>query len=177
MPCDNLSGTFCRPGMLVKSPPVCERLLPMYSDYPRLMIRIARSPIYNLLISFPIACFTGTLAADIAYWQTAEMTWANFSAWMLAVGLVFGVLAWFAGLIDILAHPLLRRMGRAWLQLLGYAVVLVVAFFNTLIHTRDAWTSVVPTGLALSAIVVILMLFNGWLGTTFIFRRVVEVVE
>lgn len=146
----------------------------MYREYPRPTIRIARSPIYSLLISFPIACFTGTLATDIVYWRTAEMTWANFSAWLLSVGLIIGVVAWLVGLIDILLHPLLRRMGAAWLQLLGYAVVLVVAFFNALVHTRDAWTSVVPEGLALSAVVVVLMLINGWLGTTFVFRRVVE---
>jgi uncharacterized membrane protein len=104
------------------------------------------------------------------------MTWVNFSAWMLTVGLVIGVLAWLVGLIDLLIHPLLRRMRAAWLQLLGHLVILVVAFFNVLVHTRDAWTSVVPQGLVLSAVVVVLMLITGWLGTTFIFRREVREV-
>jgi uncharacterized membrane protein len=148
----------------------------MYVDYPLRTIRIARSPLYHLLSAFPIACFTGTLATDIAYWRTAEMTWANFSAWLLAVGLVIGVLAWIVEFFDLLLHPLLRRMGAAWLQLLGHLVVLAVAFFNTLIHTRDAWTSVVPQGLALSAITVGLMFFIGLLSTTLVFRREVREV-
>ena len=148
----------------------------MYTDYPLATIRIARSPLYNLLSSFPIACFTGALATDIAYWRTAEMTWANFSAWLLAVGLVIGALAWIVELFDLILHPLLRRMGTAWLQLLGHLVVLAMAFFNTLIHSRDAWTSVVPEGLALSAITVVLMFFIGLLSTKLVFRRVVREV-
>lgn len=148
----------------------------MYSEYPLTRIRIARSPLYNLLASFPIACFTGALATDIAYWRTADMTWADFSAWLLAVGLALGVLAWIVELFDLLLHPLLRRMSAAWLQLFGHLVVLVVAFFNNLVHTRDAWTSVVPEGLALSAITVVLMLFIGWLSTTLVFRREVREV-
>jgi uncharacterized membrane protein len=146
----------------------------MYSDYPLPTIRIARSPLYNLLSSFPIACFTGALATDIAYWQTAEMTWTNFSAWLLAVGLGIGAVAWIVELFDLILHPLLRRMRAAWLQLLGHLVVLLVALFNNLIHTRDAWTSVVPEGLALSAITVVLMFFIGLLSTTLVFRRVVQ---
>jgi uncharacterized membrane protein len=148
----------------------------MYSEYPLTTIRIARSPLYNLLSSFPIACFTGALATDIVYWRTMEMTWANFSAWLLAAGMALGVLAWIIEVFDILIHPLLRRMRAAWLQLFGHLIVLVIAFFNTLIHTRDAWTSVVPEGLALSAIVVVLMLFIGWLGTTLVFRREIREV-
>lgn len=148
----------------------------MYTDYPLATIRIARSPLYNLLSSFPIACFTCALATDIAYWQTAEMTWTNFSAWLLAVGLVIGVLAWIVELFDLILHPLLRRMGAAWLQLLGHLVVLIFAVFNTLIHSRDAWASVVPEGLALSAITVVLMFFIGLLSTTLVFRRVVQAV-
>jgi uncharacterized membrane protein len=143
----------------------------MYSDYPLATIRIARSPLYNLLASFPIACFTGALATDIAYWRTMEMIWTNFSAWLLAVGVAVGVLAWIAELCDLLLHPLLRRMRAGWLQLFGHLVVLVIAFFNNLVHTRDAWTSVVPEGLILSAVTVVLMLLIGWLGTTLVFRR------
>lgn len=148
----------------------------MYTDYPLATIRIARSPLYNLLSSFPIAGFTGALATDVAYWQTAEMTWTNFSAWLLTVGLAIGALAWVVEFFDLLFHPLLRRMGAAWLQLLGHLVVLAVAAFNTLIHSRDAWTSVVPEGLALSAITVVLMFFIGLLSTTLVFRRVVQEV-
>jgi uncharacterized membrane protein len=147
----------------------------MYSDNPRSTVRIARHPIHTMLVPFPIVCFIGALATDIAYWQTAEMTWANFSAWLLAVGLIFGVLAAIAGLVDFLANPMIRALRAAWLHLIGNVVVMVLAFIDALVHTRDAWTSVVPTGLILSAVVVVLMVFTGWLGGTMVFRHGVGV--
>jgi uncharacterized membrane protein len=45
--------------------------------------RVAMCPIHPMLVPFPIACFTGALFSDIAYWKTAEMMWADFSAWLL----------------------------------------------------------------------------------------------
>ena len=46
---------------------------------------------------------------------------------------------------------------------------------NMLVHSRDAWTSVVPTGLILSALVVLILLFTGWLGWTMVYRHRVGV--
>jgi hypothetical protein len=48
---------------------------------------------------------------------------------------------------------------------------------NTLVHTRDAWTSVVPTGLILSAIVVLILPVTGWLGWSMVYRHGVGVVR
>ena len=54
--------------------------------------------------------------------------------------------------------------------MLGNLVVLVLALLNTLIHTRDAWTSVVPFGLVLSIIVVLVLPVTGWLGWSMVYR-------
>jgi uncharacterized membrane protein len=119
--------------------------------------------------------FVGTLVTDVAYWKTAEMMWADFSAWLLFAGLVMGVLAAITGLIDFLSNRLIRALAPAWFHLAGNAVVLVLAFFNALVHSRDAWTSVVPAGLVLSALTVILMLFTGWMGGAMVYRHRVGV--
>jgi len=66
-----------------------------------------------MLVPFPIACFVGTLMTDLAYWKTAEMMWADFSAWLLLAGLVVGVLAAIAGLIDFLSNRLVRALAPA----------------------------------------------------------------
>jgi uncharacterized membrane protein len=55
--------------------------------------------------------------------------------------------------------------------------VLVLAFFNVLIHTRDAWTSVVPTGLILSIVTVLILPVTGWLGWEMVYRRGVGVAR
>ncbi|AZO12047.1 MULTISPECIES: DUF2231 domain-containing protein [unclassified Mesorhizobium] len=144
---------------------------------PRSTARIAGHPVHPMLVTIPIACFVGTLLTDIVYWRTAEMTWANFSAWLVTVGVIVGILAALAGLIDLLGESRIREQPTAWLHMGGNLVALVLAFLNMLVHTRDAWTSVVPTGLILSALVVVILLFTGWLGWGLVYRHHVGVAD
>jgi uncharacterized membrane protein len=139
--------------------------------------QIAKHPIHPMLVPIPIACFVGALLTDITYYATAEMMWADFSAWLLAVGIIAGVLAAIAGLIDFLGNRLIRMQAPAWPHLIGNLLVLVLAFFNNLVHTRDAWTSVVPTGIVLSAITVLILPITGWLGWSLVYRHRVGVVR
>lgn len=115
-------------------------------------IPIYKPSLRSIPLHFSAACFIGALITDIAYWQTAEMTWANFSAWLLAAGLVTGGVALLAGLLD-LARGRFRFAGLASvLYVLGGIAVFAISFLNALVHSRDAWTSVVPLGLALSIV-------------------------
>ena len=61
--------------------------------------------------------------------------------------------------------------------MIGNLVVLVLAFFNALVHTRDAWTSVVPIGLMLSIVTVLILPVTGWLGWTMVYRYGVGVAR
>jgi uncharacterized membrane protein len=130
-----------------------------------------------MLVPIPIVCFIGALVTDIVYAVSAEMMWANFSAWLLVVGFIIGVLAAIAGLVDFLSNPPIRALPPAWPHLIGNLIVLILAFFNVLIHTRDAWTSVVPTGLILSIITVLILPVTGWLGWAMVYRHGVGVVR
>ncbi len=127
--------------------------------------RTAGHPLFRILVSFPIACFVAALATDIAYAFTTNMMWADFSAWLLAGGLGLGVLAAIAGIGAAITD---RRRGvrRPYAALtLGSLVVLALGFVDNLVHSRDAWTSVVPLGLILSALTVIVMLLTAWAGS------------
>jgi len=119
-----------------------------------------RSRVASIFEAFPIAGFSLTLASDIAYWQTENLMWQNFSSWLLACGLAGGVLAglwWLLGLM-------LGWWRANWpAAALGLAI-LIVAFINSLVHAGDGWTAVVPWGLALSGLTVGLMLASALLG-------------
>jgi uncharacterized membrane protein len=143
---------------------------PMRSDAPYATARIGAHPIHPILVPIVIACFVGTLLSDLMYWVSANMQWANFSAWLVTIGVLVGWLAAIAGVIDFSANRVIRAQPPAWPHLIGNLVVLILATFNMLIHSRDAWTSVVPTGLILSAIVVALLLFTGWMGWSMVYR-------
>ena len=139
--------------------------------------QIAGHPIHPMLVPIPIVCFIGALVTDITYLVTAEMMWANFSAWFLLIGFILGVVAAIAGLTDFLSNRGIRAQAPAWPHMIGNLAVLILAFFNNLIHTRDAWTSVVPVGLILSIVTVLILPVTGWLGWAMVYRHGVGVVR
>ncbi len=142
---------------------------------PQSTARIAGHPIHPMLVPFPIACFVGALITDIVYWRTAEIMWSTFSAWLLTAGLVIGGLAALAGLIDFLGSRAIRAQSPAWPHVIGNLLVLGLSLINVFVHSRDAWTSVVPTGIILSAVVVVILLFTGWMGWSMVYRHRVGV--
>ncbi len=127
------------------------------------VVPVRTHPIHGILAAYPLAFFTGALVTDIIYANTAEMQWANFSVWLITGGLLMGVLAAIAGLVDAIANRAVPRR-RPWPHSIGTLLMLLLALFNAFVHSRDAWTSVVPTGLVLSALVFILALATSWLG-------------
>lgn len=66
-------------------------------------VRIGRRPFYRGLATFAASCFVGTLATDIAYWWTAHMMWADFSDWLLTVGVIVGYVTVVVALIETFA--------------------------------------------------------------------------
>ena len=121
-------------------------------------------PLLLMLSAFPIACFTGALATDVVYTRTADMMWADFSAWLLALGMLLGVIAGVVGAVALVAHPWLRAQMRVGVVVIGSLLVLIIGLVDNLVHTRDAWTSVVPEGVVLSAVNVIVILLTAGLG-------------
>jgi uncharacterized membrane protein len=144
-------------------------------EHPRSTASILGHPVHPLLVPFPIVCFIGALLTDLAYWRTAEMMWSNFSSWLLSAGVIVGWLAGIAGLIDFAGDRLVRAQRPAWPHAIGNIVALVLATLNVFVHTHDAWTSVVPWGLTLSAVVVLILLVTGWLGGSLVYQHGVGV--
>ena len=143
----------------------------MPDDYPRSTARIAGHPIHPMLVPVPITCFVGALITDIAYWRTADMQWANFSAWLLTAGLIVSIFVVIAGLTDFIGERRIRALPAAWIHGVGNAVALSLAIVNALVHTRDAYTSVVPWGVVLSALTVLFLLVTGWNGWQMVYRH------
>jgi len=107
-----------------------------------------------MLVPFPVAYFAAAFATDLAYSRTAEVMWYRFSVWLIAGGLVMAALVALAGLID-----LFRGQRPAWIRTFAYASAVVLSIFNVLVHSRDGYTAVVPTGLTLSGVTLVLLLF------------------
>jgi uncharacterized membrane protein len=99
------------------------------------------------------------------YAQTSLMQWSNASEWLIAIGLVFALLAAITLLIEVLlgiARPI------RWLDFLLLTIAALLSLVNAFVHSRDAWTSVVPVGLWLSGISALLLVIvglRGWRAT------------
>jgi uncharacterized membrane protein len=144
---------------------------------PRSTVHIGGHPLHAMLVPFPIACFVGTFITDLAYWRTTNVIWETFSVWLLTAGLVMAGFAVIAGFIDFVGSRGIRRLAPAWFHVLGNAAVLVLSVINAFVHSRDGYTAVVPTGLLLSAIVVLLLMFTGWMGWSMVYRHSVGVAN
>lgn len=147
----------------------------MTMEPPQSTARIGGRPIHPMLTPVPIVCFTGTLITDIAYWRTANMQWANMSAWFLAVGLFVSIFVVIAGLIDFLGDRRIRALREVWVHALGNGLALILSIWNAFVHSRDAYTSVVPTGLILSVLVVLILAVTAWNGWSMVYRHGVGV--
>ena len=135
-------------------------------------VAVGGVPIHAMLVPFPIVCFTGTLLTDLAYVTSAQIQWANFSQWLLLFGTVFAGLAAVFGLIDHFSNPRAARPAIGLWHMGLNLVLFVVAVFNNLVHARDGWTSVMPTGLTLSIITMLLLIASGHLGHRLAYRHV-----
>ncbi|SER10616.1 Uncharacterized membrane protein [Faunimonas pinastri] len=128
----------------------------MLADDSLSAVRFTRPPLHSLLLPIPATCLIGALLTDLAYWKSAEMTWADFSAWLVSAG---AILAWIVGIIGVIDFLVTRRRRTgpvSWLYVLANLVVIALATLNMLEHTHDAWTSVMPWGLALSAVTAVI---------------------
>ena len=138
---------------------------------------MVKAPIHAMLVSFPVVCFIGALVTDLTYWSSAEIMWADFSIWLITAGLVFSGFATLVSLIRFVGDRTFRTRTAVWLHLSGDLLVFVLSLWNAFVHSRDAWTSVVPTGLALSAMVAVIALCTGWLGLALIYLQSAGVSE
>lgn len=149
----------------------------MDASNPRSTARIGGHPIHPMLIPFPIAFFVGTLVVDIAFSQTGDPFWAMAGRWLLGAGLVMAALAAIAGLTDFLGEPKIRALKAAWHHMIGNVLAVLIELFNLWRRLEQGDGFVVPTGLTLSAIVTLLLLYNGWRGWEMVYRGRVGVAD
>lgn len=88
---------------------------------------------------------------------------------------ILGWLAAIGGAVDLFSRRYDNGPAFAWLYAAGNLVALAVATLNMFVHTRDAWTSVVPWGLALTAVTVIALVPTIWIGWAALYRRNTQV--
>jgi uncharacterized membrane protein len=81
------------------------------------------------------------------------------------------------GRIDVLADVQIRNLSDAWLLAGGNVVAVVIEPYNWYSRYAHGNPSVIPTGLILSLVVVVILLFTGCKGWEMVYRHRVGVTD
>ena len=145
---------------------------------PRSTLSIAGHPLHPMVVPLPIASFIGALAADLAYAGTENLFWVEAGQWLLGVGIVTALLAAVGGFIDFMGDARIRALAAARRHLIGNLTLVVLEAINLFVRMGDdSADAVVPLGLSLSAVGVLLLLFNGWQGWEMVYRHRVGIAD
>jgi uncharacterized membrane protein len=144
---------------------------------PQSTAQIAGHPVHPMLVPFPIAFFVATFLCDLAFWRTGGPGWATAALWLLGAGLVMAALAAVAGLVDFLGDRRIRDLGVARWHAAGNVVAVLISLFSFYSRYAEGPPAVLPLGLTLSFLVVLILLFTGWLGGEMVYRGRVGVAD
>jgi uncharacterized membrane protein len=139
--------------------------------------RVFGHPLHQMLIVFPLGLLTTAIIFDFIHLATHTPLWSTVSYWMIAAGIIGGLVAAIFGLTDWLGIPSGTRAYRLGL-LHGIGNVCVVALFaiSWWLRRPDPGS---PSALAIVLAVVGggLSLITGWLGGELVDRLGVGVSE
>src|SRR5919206_3075296 len=94
--------------------------------------RIFGHAIHPILIVYPLGLLSAAVIFDVIYLVTGNPTWTTVSFWMIAAGIVGGLMSAIFGLIDYLGIPSGTRAARIGLlhglTNLGVMILFVVSF-------------------------------------------------
>ena len=134
-------------------------------------------PIHQMLIVFPLGLLAMAVIFDLVAIGLGDGYWSEIAYWMIAAGVVAGLLAAPFGFIDWLAIPSGTRARRIGAIHGAGNVVVVLLFAASWLMRGEAPRSPDAIALALSFVAGGLALFTGWLGGELVDRLSVGVDE
>jgi uncharacterized membrane protein len=131
-------------------------------------VKIAGHPVHPMLVAFPVACYTGTLAAFAVYAANGHQFWLNLAIALNLIGVCTAAAAALPGLADwAFGIPRGSAAKKAGLVHAGLNVTTLGLFLAALVSYAADWNgppASATLGLVLSAIGVVLTLAAGFFG-------------
>ncbi len=146
---------------------------------PHSTAQVAGHPLHPMLVPFPITFFVSTLVTDLLYVITGRPGFAVASMWLLGAGIAAALLAAALGFTDFLGDRRIRMLREAWFHMIGNLVAVVLEAINLGLRAASGGGMATVGGgeVFLSALVVVLLLFTGWMGWEMVYRRHVGVSD
>ena len=102
--------------------------------------RIAGHPIHPMLVAFPIAFYTATVATLLAYVGTHEAFWFRVAMVANIAGIITAVVAVIPGAIDLFALPQGSRARATGLKHAGFNLLATGLFVVSAVLVYRSWT-------------------------------------
>jgi len=112
---------------------------------------------------------------DIIYVVTSNGRWAGISFWLIAAGVIGGLLSAVFGLMDWLAIPDGTRAKKISLLHGLINIVAVVLFLVSWLRRRDTVTSSPLMPIVIGIVAIVLAFIAAWLGGELVYRMSVGV--
>jgi uncharacterized membrane protein len=131
-------------------------------------VAVVGHPIHVMMVHFPIAFVIATLGVDVFYWWSGDPFWVRVGLW--AAGFTFwtGVAASIAGTGELLLVRGIRVREASWSHAVAAMTLVAITGANwglRLVYPE----SILPHGLALSALAAAMAGFAGWHGGKLVF--------
>jgi uncharacterized membrane protein len=144
---------------------------------PHSTAKIAGHPIHPMIIPFPIAFFVSTFVTDLLFLNTGREGFATASKWLLAAGIAGALLAAVMGFIDFAGDRMIRSLRQAWLHLGGNLLAVEREAVTLYLRAVPGPSVATVAETVLSGVVVVLLLFNGWMGWEMVYRKHVGILD
>lgn len=131
---------------------------------------IGGHPIHPMLVPLPIGLLSAAVVTDALYAVTRDRFFARASKLLLGAGTVTGLAAAPFGARDFREIPRVHELKDGWIHGLGNLAVLGVSSANLALRTRNETGSILPAGLALSALAAGALAVTGWFGGELSYR-------
>ncbi len=135
-------------------------------------IKVAGHPVHPMLVAFPVACYTGTLAGFAVYAANSHLFWLNLAIALSVSGTGTAVIAALAGLADwalgIPRDSAAKMTGLLHAGLNATALGLFLAAMASYVGNWNGPAIGATLGVVLSAIGVAVTLAGGFLGWTLV---------
>ncbi|HEY7386534.1 MAG TPA: DUF2231 domain-containing protein [Beijerinckiaceae bacterium] len=138
---------------------------------------IGDHPIHPMLIPFPIAFLVGTFVCDLIYLSTGNSGFAAATLWLLGGALLMAALAAVAGLIDFFGDQRIRDISAAWHHMIGNVIAVLLSLWNWYLRYSGGEAAIKPTGVLISLVVVLILLYTGWRGWEMVYAHRVAVLS
>jgi uncharacterized membrane protein len=144
---------------------------------PKSTASISGHPLHAALVPFPIAFYFGTFLADLLYGGTDNDFWAEMAFWLLVAGFTMSLLASLMGFIDFVGEPKIRALQVAWMHFIGNATIGLISAVDLYLRYLAGPEAGSRNYLWMSGLVVLILLFTGWLGGQLVYRHRVGIAD